>query len=112
MPFFICPVSLVGDIAAVTKADKIREFVAATYIGPAREAARTRVSFLASDIHKGLGLVNRYPAVCDAIDRGLFAQQNRLRLVSRKGPRLGSTVRWTFEIRAKSPLGEGRTHSK
>jgi hypothetical protein len=79
-------------------ADRTRNFAAVNYVYPARKAKLKTVSFSSGEIHQGLVLVNRYPAVCDAIDTDLFREENRVELVDRTGPRQGSNVMWTFKV--------------
>jgi hypothetical protein len=79
-------------------ADDIRTHVSRTYISPRRVQHLNRATFVCGDIHKALGLSHRYPAVCDAIDAPIFAQQNRLTLVNRTVQKHGPGIEWTFLI--------------
>jgi hypothetical protein len=47
----------------MTLADDIREHVKKNYIDPARRRGERTVTFKASDIHKAMGLNQRFPAV-------------------------------------------------
>jgi 5-methylcytosine-specific restriction protein B len=82
-----------------TLSDEIRRYVRSTYITPARMMGERRVSFTAGEIHHGMGLKDRMPAVCSAIDAGKFSEFAKVKLVSRKGKKQTSTVRWTFDIK-------------
>lgn len=82
----------------MTQADFIRDYVLATYITPARRARLGQVTFVSGDIHEALGFVQRYPAVCDAIDARMFQTTNGLKLLKRTGPDQGATAEWTFAV--------------
>lgn len=79
-------------------ADGVRKFAKVTYITPARQRGETRVSFTASDLHRGLNLHARYPLVCSAIDAKKFEEFARVSLVKREGVKQGASARWTFKI--------------
>ena len=53
-------------------ADEIRAYALNTRILPARKDGTSKVVFTASDIHEGLRLRNRHPAVCGAIGSQKF----------------------------------------
>jgi hypothetical protein len=82
----------------VATADEVREYVIVTFINPARRRGFNVVSFTSKDIHKGMGLKERYPLVCSSIDAEKFLDLASVILVSRKGPNQSSTVEWTFEL--------------
>lgn len=79
-------------------ADQIRQFVLEKYINPARNQGHLTVTVVAGKIHTGLGLENRMPAVCSALDADKFLSFAHIRLVSRSGPHQGSTATWVFEL--------------
>jgi hypothetical protein len=79
-------------------ADRARNFAAVNYVYPARRAKLKTVSFTSGEIHQGLGLQNRYPAVCDAIDTDLFRQENRLELIDRSPTKHGASIVWVFQL--------------
>lgn len=81
-----------------SSASAIRDFVNRHYIEPARFQRKKNVQVSASDIHKAMGLENRFPAVCSALDAGIFQEQYRVSISKRKGPLKGSTVTWLFGI--------------
>lgn len=78
--------------------DQIRKFTARTYIVKARNAKMKKVSFTSDNVHAALSLVNRYPAVCRAIDTDIFKSENNVKLIDRDGPFEGPGVTWTFEL--------------
>ena len=79
-------------------ADGVRTFAKVTYITPTRQRGETRVSFTASDLHRGLNLHAGYPLGCSAIDAKKFAEFARVSLVKREGVKQGASARWTFKI--------------
>lgn len=79
-------------------ADEVREYALITFIKPARRRGDKTVSFTSADVHKGMGLKERFPLVCSAIDADKFLDYANVTLAQRDGPRQSSTVRWTFEI--------------
>ena len=79
-------------------ADRIRAYVVKHYIDPAKAEDRTLVSFRAGDVHKEMGLYNRMPAVCGAIDAEKFKEIAGVQLLERTGPHQGSNAVWVFKI--------------
>ncbi len=79
-------------------ADRIRRFVLENTIEPARSQGRPMVTLVAGEIHSALGLENRMPAVCGAMDAEKFLALARVRLVNRRGPHQGSTATWVFAL--------------
>lgn len=84
--------------AGETLADGIRRHVQEKYIEPARRAGLTSVVVVANDVHRDLGLKNRMPAVCSALDAHKFQEQCCVLISRRDGPAKSSTVRWEFSI--------------
>ncbi len=82
----------------MTQADRIREYVMTAIIEPARQEGKPSVSFTAWDVHEGLGLESRVPAVCGAIDSQKFLDYTDITLVERQGPKQSSSVTWTFRV--------------
>ena len=78
--------------------DQIRSHVVDSIITPARAAGLRTVTVKSRAVHKSLGLVNRMPAVCSAIDAAKFADQAAVTLIDRTGPHQGATVQWTFRL--------------
>jgi len=79
-------------------ADHIRNYVRRELIEPARLRGQSVIKFNAGEIHAALGLKNRLPAVCSALDAEKFLEYAGVILESRTGPHQGSTVEWVFEI--------------
>lgn len=92
------PVEPAGKAEGHSTADQIRKYAKITFITPARQKGQKSVSFSAIEIHKGLGLTDRYPAVCSAIDARKFCEFAKVKLVRREGKKQTSAVRWTFKV--------------
>jgi hypothetical protein len=87
--------SIVGSLA-----DRIRQQVNETCLKPAKKAGRHEFSVRAGDIHRDLGLENRMPAVCGALDTQIFQDQFDVILSKRSGPPQGSNVTWLFAMKS------------
>lgn len=79
-------------------ADQIRKYTLDTFILPARLRGEKLVSFSATQIHDGMELEQRFPAVCGAIDAEKFLDYAGVVLVKREGPFQSSTSQWAFEV--------------
>jgi len=82
----------------MTKSESVRSFAVKTYIVPARKRKASSATFRSGDIAKALGLDNRMPLVCSAIDADKFRDECGVRLLTRTGPNQSSTVEWTFSV--------------
>ena len=72
----------------------------------ARQDGKDTLSVQSGYLHKELGLNNRYPAVCSALDSCKGQKILRyagLDLIGRVGPRQGATACFTFRL---LPVGE------
>jgi 5-methylcytosine-specific restriction protein B len=79
-------------------ADRIRGYVIDELITPARQAGQGQITVRAGDVHQNLGLDNRMPAVCGALDAAKFYDQARVTLIQRNGPHQGSTAEWVLGL--------------
>ena len=79
-------------------ADRIRNYVMSELIEPARLTGQTVLHINAGDVHASLGLKNRMPAVCSALDAEKFLAYANVNLESRKGPRQGASAEWVFDL--------------
>lgn len=79
-------------------ADQIRQHVIDEIIAQAREAGRTEVRVRAGDVHQAMGLNNRMPAVCGALDAVKFYDQANIVLKQRSGPHQGANAVWVFSL--------------
>ena len=81
-----------------SQADQIRQYVISELIEPARFARRGHVIIRSGDVHRALGLHNRMPAVCGAMDAAFFEEQAQVEVISRTGPHQSSTVEWVLRL--------------
>ena len=79
-------------------ADAIRAFTCRRYIEPARRRGDTRVDIRMGDVHRDMGLKNRLPAVCSAIQAEKFRTDCRVSLIGQQGPLQGSNRILTFDV--------------
>jgi hypothetical protein len=79
--------------------DNVRKYVKLHYITPARLKKAGRVTFTAQEIEKGLGLGNKFPLICSAIDNTKFLEFAKVELIRREGATQGSTAKWTFKVK-------------
>ena len=91
-----------------TLADRIRQHVITHDIVPAREAGQSEVSVRAGAVHGEMGLQDRMPAVCGALDAQVFLDLAGAELKERSGPPQGATARFVFRIigSAEAPAEE------
>lgn len=80
-------------------ADRIRKHVIEEIIIPARKAGNRHVVVDSGDVHEAMGLQNRMPAVCGALDAAKFEEEANVVVIERSGPRQSSTVEWVLRIR-------------
>jgi 5-methylcytosine-specific restriction enzyme B len=85
---------------STSTADSIREYANITYVEPARRSRKSEVTVVSLDVHHDMGLENRMPAVCSALDAKKFQQRYRVALKERSGPRQSSTATWRFLVQA------------
>jgi len=79
--------------------DAVRKYVKQRYINPARMKKDGRVTFTAEDIEKAMGLGNKYPLICSALDTQKFLEFARVQLIRREGAAQGATAKWTFKVK-------------
>src|SRR5260221_9193494 len=89
----------------MTLAEQIRDLVDRRYIAPARRVGQPTVTIKVGDVHKELGLKNRVPAVCSALQSKLFARQCGVVLLARDGPQQGTSVQITYSIGSDPVVG-------
>lgn len=92
--------------------DRVRRFVAQQFIEPARKQGERTVTIHAGKLGKLLEErnilpPNRFPIICGAMGSPKFAKSNRVRLQSRQGPKLSSTVTFTFVLEPNEPANSG-----
>jgi hypothetical protein len=81
-------------------AQRVRDYVRREYIDAARRRNQARVTIVAGDVHKAIGLSNRVPLVCQALRGKKFLQENHLVLEKWEGPQSGlsNTVAFTYRL--------------
>ena len=79
-------------------ANEVREYAFVAFIKPARRRGESKTSFSSGNIHEGMGLINRFPLVCSAIDADKFLEYASVALLSRDGPPQSSTAKWVFNL--------------
>ncbi|MGH9527964.1 MAG: hypothetical protein ACRD2F_14895 [Terriglobales bacterium] len=89
-------------------ADRIRQFAAEHYVGPARRQGRRELRIRSGDLHRTMGLRARVPAVCSALRSGQFLAANGLQLTAEEGPPSGQGSNTGFAYRLDgAPQGTG-----
>ena len=79
-------------------ADRIRQFVLRKYFEPAIRAGISETNIRAGDVHREMGLVNRMPAVCGALDTKVLQDRFGVELVRRGGPRQGANATFCYRL--------------
>lgn len=82
----------------MTQADHIREYVHRSFVEPARKQGKATITVRAGDVHQAMGLKNRMPAICSALQASKFEELAGVRLVKREGPLQGANARFTFDL--------------
>jgi hypothetical protein len=79
---------------------RVRTYAREKYIEPAIAKGERRIRVRAGDVHKGLTLKNRVPAVCQALESKRFLKENNLVIESKEGPPSGlsTSVVFTYKI--------------
>lgn len=80
-------------------AQPVRDYARRYFLEPARKRNESTVRIVAGEIHKGLGLQNRVPAICQALKSRKFQDENRMVLEKSEGPPSGMSNRMTFIYR-------------
>ena len=80
--------------------DDVRRHVEEQYIRNSRKKGVQRFTVNAGEIHRAMGLQNRVPLVCSAIQSQKFLNQHGLKLVEKSGPASGisTALNLTFEF--------------
>ena len=97
---------MITKATMISKSDAVRHHAEEAYVRPARRKGDKLVSIQVGDVHRAVALQNRVPLVCQALESNKFLEANKLRLVSKSGPRSGqsTTVTYTYEFVDDSPL--------
>lgn len=81
-----------------SQADKIREYCRDTRIIPSRAKGEKIIRIRAGDIRNELGIRNRMPNICSALQSLKFEIFANVKRISIEGPGAGMNCVMTFEI--------------
>jgi hypothetical protein len=97
-----------NSAVSVSVSELIRQHAANHYLSVARRRRDRTFSVNVGVVHKALGLDNRVPQVCNALQSNKFLHENHIRLVSKTGPPSGqsTTVTYTYEFVDEGKDGE------
>jgi hypothetical protein len=86
--------------AKKVSSEDVRQYVEKRYIETSRKKGVKRFTLNAGEIHRDLGLQNRVPLVCLAIQSQKFLDRHGLKLVEKTGPASGLSTKLnlTFEF--------------
>jgi hypothetical protein len=96
----------VADTAKKISSEDVREYVEKRYINDSRKKGVRRFTVNAGEVHRGLGLQNRVPLVCTALQSQKFLDRHGLKLVEKSGPASGLSTKLnlTFEFAEQAPV--------
>jgi 5-methylcytosine-specific restriction enzyme B len=97
-----------GGTAKKISSDDVREYVEKRYIDDSRKKGVKRFTVNAGEVHRGLGLQNRVPLVCMALQSQRFLNRHGLKLVEKSGPASGLSTKLnlTFEFEGQEQSQE------
>lgn len=87
----------------MSQAERIRRYVLAHYVDPARAAGGGELTIRAGDVCRAMGLQGRAPNVCSVLDSRKFLELAGLRFLGRVGPQQSTTTTFRYTVM------EGRT---
>ena len=89
-----------GNAARKISSEDVREYVEKRYIDESRKKGAKRFTVNAGEVHRGLGLQNRVPLVCMAMQSQKFLDRHGLKVVEKSGPASGLSTKLnlTFEF--------------
>ena len=90
-----------------TLAERIRRHVIDQHIAKARDAGASEIRVRAGDVHGELGLQDRMPAVCSALDTQIFLDLAEVEMTGRSGPPQGATTTFVFHFPDSAPGSAG-----
>lgn len=80
-----------------SQADEIRRHALDLYVQPWRESGSSTLSIRAGDVVRSMGLRNRTPNVCSALESYMFQQEAGLVLIDRTGPRHSTSTTFRYQ---------------
>ena len=84
----------------MTQADRIRRYVLAHHIAPARAAGSAEVSVCAGTVSRAMNLRGRIPNICSVLGSVKFLDMAKLRLLDRLGPVQSTTTTFRYALAA------------
>lgn len=87
-----------GGPPKATDADRIRQKALELYFVVARRQGRREVVITSGDLHRQVGLHNRYRNVCQALAGTKLLRTARAELLKQEGPKDSSTTRFTYRL--------------
>ena len=95
-----------------TLTDRIRRYALDHYVEPGRQARERVVTIRAGDVHRGMGLTSRVPAVCGALGSALFQRFAGVTLMERLGPVQSTTTQFRYRLDSLSEEASRRRASE
>ena len=83
---------------AETLADRVRQHVLVHHITPARDGGENLIRVTSGEVHREMGLQDRMPAVCGALDTEKFLELAGVAMEERTGPPQGATTTFVFRV--------------
>lgn len=81
----------------LSQADKIRRHALEHYVRPWRESGSSALAIRAGDVARSMGLRNRTPNVCSALESHVFQQEAGLVLIGRTEPCPSTTTTFRYQ---------------
>ena len=82
----------------MSQAERIRQFVLAHHIAPARAARQVALTIRAGEVSRAMGLLGRVPNVCSVLGSRVFLEMAGLRLLDRSGPAQSTTTTFRYAV--------------
>ena len=93
----------------MSQADLIRAHALKCYVEVARRARQKRVTIVAGEVGRDLGLSGRMPNICQVLQGRKFLEMARVRLLNIQGPEVGASTRFHYEIEDSQPSSGGES---
>jgi len=92
-------------MAKTGNSQRVQDLLISKYFEPARRRRVSTVQVVAGDLARELGLSQRVPQVCSAMQGQRFLREQGLEIVKREGPPSGqgTTVALTYKLNGTSP---------
>ena len=80
-----------------SQADEIRQHTLEYYVQPWRESGESALSIRAGDVARTMGLRDRTPGICSALESHVFQREAGLVLIDSTGPRRSTTTTFHYQ---------------